>query len=205
ALLIAGWVIIGRQAALWMLALVLLNLSLMLYWSQVLEGVGMIGAVLGPLAGLGMTLADARLGAWVFLLNTTALVIWEVCAARGIAGTEGRWFPRVAAIGALVPVVAGSWVFIMGVSLDVGWAPFADMLLLLGFIGGCFWYYRSHVRDLLILTLCVASVIVLVTSYFGRVMEFDDDTAILLAILLVAQTAGAAILLRNIHRSWQSK
>ena len=30
-------------------------------------------------------------------------------------------------------------------------------------------------------------------------------TGILLAILLVAQTAGAAVFLRKVHRSWQSK
>ena len=65
-LLIVGWALIGRQAGLWMLTLVLANLSVILYWTQVLYPQRLGADFLGPLVGLTGTFTDPRLADLVF-------------------------------------------------------------------------------------------------------------------------------------------
>ena len=81
AILIAPWALIGRQQGVWFLFVVLLNLSLIMYWTQVLEppeGLWQLAQLLGPIIWLGSLFTDSELSSAVFLLNATALVAWEV-------------------------------------------------------------------------------------------------------------------------------
>jgi uncharacterized membrane protein len=205
ALLIAGWAIIGRQPAIWFLMLVLANLSLILYWTQVLyppPGFWGLTQILGPLVWLGTTVMDARLGSLVFLLNVAVLVAWEVIARRDAGRPPGLWFPRLVAVGALANVVIGTLMVILG-PREAGtiWHLAAPVFFVI-FTGVSFWYYRHQRRDLLMLTACLTGAIVIVTTLVGRMVDFDTDTALLLAFLVIAQTAGAAFWLRGVSRNW---
>ena len=91
-LLIAPWVFIGRSAALWMLQLVLGNLSLMLWWTGVYrppQWMG-FGQELGPLFGIGFAFSDADLALLVVALNVAALLCYESMANR-VDWLVGRW------------------------------------------------------------------------------------------------------------------
>jgi len=64
ALLILPWALIGRQAGLWIMLLLLANLTLILYWTQVLDppgGLWQLSMLLGPLVGLGMAAMNSEL------------------------------------------------------------------------------------------------------------------------------------------------
>jgi uncharacterized membrane protein len=207
ALLIAGWAVIGRQPAIWFLMLVLANLSLILYWTQVLyppPGFWGLTQILGPLVWLGTTVMDARLGSLVFLLNIAVLVAWEVTARRQAVRLGGLWFPRLVAVAALANVVIGTLMLILEVFDEVTiWHLGAPAFFAI-FSGVSFWYYRHQRQDLLMLTACLTGGIVIITTLVGRIVELDTGTALLLAFLVIGQTAGAAFWLRGVSRSWAS-
>jgi uncharacterized membrane protein len=64
AIMVLPLVLIGRQAGLWLLLVVLANLTLILYWTQVLnppEGWWQLAQLLGPIVWLGSTVMDSTL------------------------------------------------------------------------------------------------------------------------------------------------
>jgi len=207
ALLILPWVLIGRQAGLWMLLAVLANLALIMYWTQVLHppaGWWQLSQLLGPLAWLGTTIMDSRLANWVFGLNIVTLVTWEFLALRGADWMQARWFPRVMAFGCLTIVLIPTLIIVIGAGLGDGAnLSFVSPVLFAATVGVCFVYYQIRQPDLLILTLCIFGCIMVITSLVARqVGGFNDG--LLLAFVIIAQTAGAAFWLRNISRRWEA-
>ncbi|HEX7718733.1 MAG TPA: DUF2157 domain-containing protein, partial [Woeseiaceae bacterium] len=115
AVLILPLAMIGRQPGLWLLFQLLLNLTLILYWIQVLhppEGWWQVSQLLGPLVWLATTVMDSRLASWLFALNASAIVIWELAANRGIDWLQGRTYPRVLALLALYTVLGPTIVLV---------------------------------------------------------------------------------------------
>ena len=205
AVLILGWTLIGRQAGLWMLTLILLNLSLVLYWTQVLrpQGFNLVG-ILGPVAALSATFSDASLAALVFALNASALVLWEVVARRNVSWMHGRTFSRVVSLMALAPVVASSFILIFASGFERvdGWNVLA-LLLFVGFVSASLFFFRVKTHDLFILTVCLLGAILLVTSVVARIGGTDTELWFVLAALVVGQTAAAALWLRNVAQGWE--
>lgn len=208
--LILGWAIIGRQAGLWMLMVALINLSLILYWIQVLHPPGGMGddlaRILGPMFWLTHTLSDFRLAQLVFVLNGGALLIWEFFAARGIAWMQGRWLPRVVASIALFAIVVATLMLIFASFIHeterlqyvapLGFALFTVL---------CLWYYQRRCHDLYILTACLVGIIVVITSWIAHASHAGFDIALFLALLVIGQTAGAAVWLRNVAQKWRAE
>ncbi len=203
-LLIVGWALIGRQAGLWMLVLVLVNLSVILYWTQVLypQRVDVLGTVLGPLVGLTETFIDARLADLVFVLNASALLLWEFLVRRNMSWMRGRTFPRVVSLIALTPVLFSSLFLILSFDSTSRWNGMA--LVLFGtFASISLYYFRFRVHDLFILTVCLLGGITIVTTFVGRLSGGGIEIAFVLAFLVVGQTAGAAIWLRHVAQQWE--
>jgi len=210
ALLILGWAVIGRQAGLWLLMIVLINLSLILYWVQVLyPPVGMgddLARILGPMFWLTQTLSDFRLAQVVFVLNAGVLVIWEFLAARDIRWMHGRWLPRVVASIALFAIAVATLMLIFGSLIKevdrlqyvapVGFALFSIL---------CLWYYQKRCHDLYILTACLVGIIVVITSWIAHASHAGFDIALFLALLVIGQTAGAAFWLRSVAQGWRAE
>ena len=201
-LLIVGWAFIGRQAGLWMLLLVLVNLSVILYWTQVLFPQRLSGNVLGPLVGLAGTFTDPRLADLVFVLNASALLLWEALARRNVSWMRGRTLPRVVSLFALAPVLFSGLVLIVGLESSSRWNGLALVLF-----GAFAWislqYFRFRVHDLFILTVCVLGGITIVTTFVARFSGGGFGIAFVLAALVVGQTAGAAVWLRNVAQQWE--
>lgn len=204
AILIAGWVAIGRQAGLWMLLLVLANLSLILYWTQVLrpDSFAGIGGMLGPILGLVGAVTDGGLATLVVVLNVAALVLWESFAGRGIAWMRGRWWPRVVTVLALAELVTGTIFYIFGARFGDrdAWLVVSGPILFFAFAVASLWFYRRVRLDLFVLTATLVGVIVCVTTLVARSLSRTGDVGVLLvlAILVVVQTAGAAYWLRRV-------
>jgi len=208
AVLILPWVIIGRQAGLWMLLQILLLIGVMMFWTQVLfppDGWWQLAQLLGPMAWLGATVMDDKLGSLVFLASATALFAWEYAANHGADWLQGRVFPRITAFGALTTVLVPTVIAIFAASLDTSYnaSALAPVLYTAG-SAFCLWYYQYRKFDLFILTLCVFGAIMVVMSFCTRFLFNDISSALLLAILLIGQVAGAAYWLRNVARQWEA-
>ena len=205
-LLILPWALIGRQPALWMLVVVLANLALLLFWQQVLyppDGLGELAAMLGPGFMVMHALQDFRLAQLVFALNVAAMLAWEVLRWRGVTWAGGRWFVRLLAGFALAGMTGTTLVVIVsgvhGPARLWGYGPPVWFAL---FVGACLWFYRMRRPDLFILAACLLATIIVVTALVGRSVPFDVDLALLLALLVIGQTAAATFWLRKVAADW---
>ena len=63
-------------------------------------------------------------------------------------------------------------------------------------------YFRFRVHDLFILTVCVLGGISIVTTFVAQ-FRGGFEIALLLAVLVVGQTAGAAVWLRHVSEQWE--
>ena len=202
-LLIAPWVFIGRSAALWMLLLVLGNLSLMLWWTGVYrppQWMG-FGQELGPMFWMGLTFTDADLALLVVALNVAALLLYEVMSPR-IAWLSGRCLPRVVALAVLatllVPVIRAIFEHHPDM-LSVRVAPL--VWLVITAVG--IWAYRNWRRDLFMLAALALEAIVIVTAFLAEWMKLHDAGAmLLLSLLVVLMTGAAAYWLRRTAQAW---
>ncbi|MGB5775824.1 MAG: DUF2157 domain-containing protein [Sedimenticolaceae bacterium] len=209
AVLILPWAIIGRQAGIWILLQLLLNLTVIMYYTQVLnppDGWWQLAQLLGPLVWLGSTLMDSTLASYLFALNALALVIWEVAAHRGVTWMQGTIFPRLIAIAALGTVLIPTIIIIVAAGLEekAGLSVISPVLLLAA-TGACLYYYRYRRHDLFILTCSLLGVIMVFTSFSIRHMLGGSGSLLMLAVLVIAQVAGAAWWLRQVARRWEAE
>ena len=208
SLLILPWAVIGRQAGLWILFQLLLNLTLILYYTQVLHppsGWWQLSQLLGPLVWLATTVMDSTLASYLFALNLAALIAWET-SARGIAWMQGRLFPRLFAFIALCTVLLPTLVIIVAAGFEEqARLSTASPLLLLLATSGALYYYRFRRHDLLILTCGLFGAILVITAFAIRHLALDPASLLLIAVLLIAQVAGAAWWLRRISLSWEER
>jgi len=207
AVLIFGWALIGRNAGLWLLVLVLVNLSLVLYWTQLVHPENWardLARELGPFAGVTYSLTDFSLAQWVFSVNVLALIIWEYCRSQKVGWMSGRSFPRVISIFALFPVVISTLIFIFSAGPEYYWGlNFLSPVLFVVFVGAAFYFYSKRFLDMFVLAVSALSMIVIVTAVLAKVIHTGFEMFFLLSILVVAQSAAAAHWLRKVKRSWE--
>ena len=209
ALLILPLCLVGRQAGLWILFVILLNITVIMYYTQVLhppDGWWQLTQILGPLVWLASTVMDSTLASYLFALNVVALVAWEIGANRDIAWMRGRVLPGLIALMAFGTVLPPSLVMIfVGAFERSANLHFVSPLLLSISAAACLWYYQFKRHDLFILTLCLLAGILVITPFFIRHAMRGEGSLLLLAILIVVQVAGAAWLLRTIARRWEDE
>lgn len=202
------WALVARQASLWLMIILLANLSFIMYWTQVLYPPGgwwALSQLLGPLMWLGTTLMDNRLANCLFLLNGFVLLFWEYLALQ-IPWMKGRLVPRLVAAIAFVIVLMPTLMLSAGASLDIMWkVPLLSPLLFAVMVVISFYYYRQRQPDLFILTLCIFSCIAVFTTLMVRAIGASADGFLMLAVALILQTGGAAFWLRNIAREFSAQ
>jgi uncharacterized membrane protein len=208
ALLILPWAIVGRQAGIWLLLQLLLNLTVIMYYTQVLhppDGWWELARLLGPLVWLGATVVDSTLASYLFVLNLVALAIWEIGAGRSVAWMQGTLFPRLAAFAAFSTVLIPTLIIIVVGSLEQKTElSLISPLLLLAATGASLYYYRQRRPDLFILTCSLLGVIMVITSFFVRHTLTGSGGLLFVALLLIAQVAGAAWWLRQVAQRWET-
>ena len=172
AALILPWVLAGRLAALWLVWLTLLNLATILYYQT-----------FGGLFGLLFTATQSL---WVlFALNTLALLVWQMIAARE---QRDQWAIRILATasGGLITTLAVYFLVETGSS---SWA----LVVWFAWLAIAYLVYRHIVPDVYVLAGGVLSVIVVVTTGLARNMLKSSETAgALLFIGLVVIGLSAA-------------
>ncbi len=209
AVLIAGWVFIGRLTALWMLWLILINLALILHWGEVVNPrLGWDGAMvstLAPLIWISYLLTDASLSALVFILNAIALVMYEWYLRRGIEWLGGRWMPRAIACLALVALMVPTLVFILrspDLDRDDTMLKLAPLLFTLS-TTLILWFYHTRGRDLFIIAIFYVGIIGVVTAAIGRQIGDDYGGYSLLGLVVIGLSTTAAALLKKTSQYWQ--
>lgn len=208
ALLILPWALIGRQAGIWILLQILLNLTLIMYYTQVLhppDGWWQLSQLLGPLVWLGTTVMDSTLASYLFWLNLLALLIWEFGTYRGVPWMRDTLFPRLFAFLALCTVLLPTLVMIVvaGFKAHTTLSSLSPLQLLAA-TGAALYYYQYRRHDLPILTCCLLSLILVITAFFIRLMTMDAGSLLFLALLVIAQVAGAAWWLRRVTLRWEA-
>lgn len=190
AILTFGWVLISRFDLLWVGWAGLLNVSLLLYFSQVLPS------------------EEYPQPEALFTLNAVALVLWEWMGQR-FAWWQHRWPARLTTLVTfffvLIPTLWNIFAFFDGEAVPTihRFGP----LIYLVFLGLVIWVYSSRLPDLFMITVAMFSVIVVLTSLVGRATaEVDETSAFFVTGTVVIVLAGIAVgILRRIHLRWEEQ
>lgn len=188
AAVIVVWVCAGRQPALWLLWIALVDIAILLYFrTSVARGLDLPAVLFAPTV------------AWwvIFALDAVALAAWERAGAVRGGWIAARWVPRVLATvcGTLVMLLV-CW-DIAGLSargFTWSWAPFTL------WIAALYGAYRIRTVDLFMLAGMVLSVIGVVSFALGRpAIEQGGAGGFLVgALILVGCAATGSFWLRQV-------
>ncbi|MDQ7026394.1 MAG: DUF2157 domain-containing protein [Anaerolineae bacterium] len=194
AIVITGWVLISRWNILWLIWLVLINITISLYWSQIVRG-------------------DASTLNFILIgLNVGFVLLWDglIKLDKFDFMQRGRWFLYLLMIPTLIHATYLMLDYIFGfgnsyVSLE-GSTPFVYIGLMV--ILGAF--YTTLRRDLFILTLACVSILVVLIAGIGRIL-YESMFAnvgdpflyfLFMGIITVGLTGGLAFGLRQLQKQW---
>ncbi|MCE9665650.1 DUF2157 domain-containing protein [Halomonas sp. M5N1S17] len=184
AVLMLPWVLVARFDALWILWLGLLNLSLLLYFRT-------WGGVFGT------WFASDTAALWgLFALNTVALALWEL-GARHWRWLSTGWSTGLLALGSGIPLTLLMLMFILDEWADVS----AAVLVYPLWLATLYVVYRHWRPDLFMLAGGCLSVIVVVTTFFGRHLLWQGGAGgfLFLSMAVLALGAMAVFWLKRIH------
>jgi len=194
-ILILPWTILARSAPLWFIWIILFNLTIMFYWSQVVYGDNRI---------------DDLIFSILLIINTGILAIKEYCAYRAIGWLEGRWIRIVLVLFLLIIAIVPLYNLIQIVSLSrttilsSNPAMVISGILAIGLHAGLIWFYSVRQLDMWVTALTSISIAIHLCDLFYhllRTMNFDDiATFFLMSIITLATFTLTAFLLRNISR-----
>lgn len=183
AVLITPWVVLARMPALWLLLLVLLNISLVL--------------ALSALSVSHLSAPFEHPGWAVLALNLSAAGLWMLATQRLPATRLLRWGERVINLYSLLIITVlaigyvNSWSNSDGLTLPL-WAAFS----------GLWWYlYRLRQLDLMMLSALIMAAIILTVVTLAHVFSDIlpvDGLYFLLALLVTGLSSAAAVWLRKL-------
>lgn len=191
ALLITPWAIVACFSAVWVLWLGLMNLAALLYFKTF---GGFFGLLFMPFFG-----GEIGLLWCIFLLNTCALIIWELAATR-YRWLKDQWATRLVATTSGVPI---TWLAFLS-AIGIEKLPAFTMPVWFAWLAGIFLFYRYRREDLYMLAGLALSLSVVTLSFVAiQMFEAMEEHAFLpLALLVIASGTCAAMWLRSIHRTW---
>ena len=180
ALVIIPWVIAARFTTLWVVEVVLLDVALTLWWSQVVSP----------------NVADTWVARFVVIavVHATAVVVWEWQIRRAKPWLSERWAAHELALAGFIALtIAAAWFILepddyarrFNVAGAVGLAG------LVASIASAFWYYRLRRPDRFMVTVAGAAGLALAAVIVGRVVIADLELEALgwlvLAVFVVAE------------------
>jgi uncharacterized membrane protein len=180
ALLIIPWVIAARFTTLWVIEVVLVDVALGLWWSQVVRPIW----------------AEHWVANFVIvaLVHFAAIAAWEWQIRRPIPWLSERWAPHELALVGLAALVIGAGTFVLEPAdyygrVNVGGA--IALVVLVASVAAAFWYYQQVRPDRFMVTAAGAAGLALAAVVAGRVIMDDLDMEgwglLLLAIFIVAE------------------
>jgi uncharacterized membrane protein len=189
SLLMLPWAFIGRFSAIWIVWVVLINISIVLY-SQTFRGI------------FGIIFTSETSMLWLlFIFNTLVFIAWELLKNSWHWLSE-RWAIRLLALGSGVPL---TWLVLFSV-FDYRNAGTAAGLVWIVWLASMFFIYRRIKPDLFMLAGICLSGITVIVSFVGKHMLKNGDAGafLVLAILVIGLGGGAAFWLKSIHQECQS-
>ena len=192
ALLMLPWALISRFAALWIVWIMLINTSIVLYYQTFR---GMFWFMAGSETGMLWPL---------FVFNTLLLAAWEFLTATWPWLSE-RWAIRLLATGSGVPL---AWLVLHSIFArgEEGGFFFLTGVIWVSWLAAMYCIYRKIKPDLFMLAGCCLSGITVVVAFLGKHLLKDHSAGgfLFLALLVVGMGAGAAFWLKKVHREIQS-
>ncbi|MFK5971056.1 MAG: DUF2157 domain-containing protein [Candidatus Marithrix sp.] len=192
AILILPWVLVSRFASLWLLWLVLLNLSLVLFWKQVVISTH--------------NETPVKLFLLLFLLNGIALIILEF--NNKLEWLQGKWLGIILFITTLTILIIPTLITIT--DFDIIWQKnqlfgLATALYILT-TAFSLWYYRYQRHDLLLLAICLLGILITFTTWVGVSLPLDEVILfLLLAVIVIGQATLATKWLLKVQKIWQQE
>ena len=187
ALAIFLWALAGRSGYLWLLFLVLVNLTLHFYAAQVAHH----------------TWPSYLLPVLLFLINSAAVALWELLWTKGKISTALRWFPALVALAAITINTMGQCSAIFrGLEEDKGLSLFITACVYaLGF-----WYGLRQQRMFYPAALGF-SLIIIGTCSLVKLLEHADDEGILLlsSMFVIGTTSALAFYLKHLNGLWYER
>jgi len=194
AVLILGWVILARFAALWVVWLALVNTGVFLYWDQVMVQESYYHLPAAPYAILAV-------------VNGLALLAREVGHRRNVVWLQDLWHRY------LLLAVVLTWLTIPVVAMI---ADFDEASIWTGVsaviwavtLPAAIWYHRTRTRDLLSLTLLAASACVVALSLLGRGLNEvvqEEVFPLVMGFLILGVVSLAVFWLRREAKAFQEE
>lgn len=185
ALLMLPWAVIGRFAAIWILWVALINVSLMLYFQTFR---GFFGFVFSSNSSLLWAL---------FIFNTTALVAWQLLAKHWHWLAQS-WAIRLLAVGSGASI---TWLAMYSIFDSREFAAIPAIVWAL-WLAVMYYAYRKIKLDLFMLAGSCLSAISVIASFFAEhILNHNDAGSFLvLAFIVIAMGGGAALWLKHLHR-----
>lgn len=195
AVLLFGWVLVGRLAALWYLWLVLLNLAVCFYWEA------------HPRTSFFLLPDEEALTAVsLAVLNALALAARERAVVRGVAFLGERWLRMVLVLAVLGTLFVPSAMLVVEPSRAEAWMYACAGVHLAAMVAG-YHVYRRVWPDIGALGLCTLDFSLLMIFVLGKLV-FDGPVdlpwelgMLAMAITVLAVFSGTALWLRNVHRA----
>lgn len=196
AILIAGWVFISSFQPLWLVLIVLSNLTAVLFIEQT-----------QPLWFENFYLVASAF----FVANAVLLLLWEIARGRVMGWMRNRWLPNLVGLFALIVITisALAWIFESSASnlMPTGYTGVAVGLYLL-FIIAIFVIYGRFKQELFMLTIAMFSMIAVATAGLIRLLDeviLGGTIMMILVGLVIVGLSGLAInLLQRISKSWEA-
>ena len=191
ALAILPWAAVGRFGALWLLWIGLINLAVWFYYHA-------FGGLFGMLLWGGLEKFLQVLWAF-FILNTTALLVWELAASR-LTRLDERWSVRILAVasGGLATALV-LWALIQPEKGGgAAWVAYIAWIIV------AYLVYRHWRRDLFALAAGALSVIVMVTGLLSKALitnvtnKGGAGALLMIGLVVIGMSAGAAYWLKSI-------
>ncbi|MBA3470829.1 MAG: DUF2157 domain-containing protein [Herpetosiphonaceae bacterium] len=182
-----GWVVISRFTPFWLIWLLAVNLTILLYWDQ---------------AG-SRQMPDSGLFAAIFALNAVALGLWELARQRGVAWVESRWTPRVIAILMIGALAFATQNLILDSARDRGLLPLFLMHIVA--TGALIYIYSYRLFDAFMLIVVTLAAFICLNTWLAEVIDSEEGALILIGILVIAQTAGVVTWIRSRANMWEAQ
>ena len=183
AILITPWVLLARSPALWLLLLVLLNLSVILALDDLA-----IHSLIAPFTHPGWSL---------FALNTAALAVWIRVTQQSQHSLLMRWAEHVMGLYCLLIITALSLEYVYadasadGLTLPI-WGLFSAL--------GVYLYRQRQLNLLMLSALLLATIFLIVGILAHALMDIVpfDGLFLLLALTVMGLSSASAVWLRQL-------
>ncbi len=189
ALMMLPWAMIARFAVIWVIWIVLINLSIILY-HQTFGGIFLL-----------LVDSDTEILWLLFFFNTLALATWEYLSKtwRWLAK---YWAIRLLAVSSGVPI---TWLVLHAIFDPVG-SNFLSGLVWMIWLSVLYYFYRRIKTDLFMLAGgCLSGIVVLITLMSKQMLnDWSAGSFLILFFMVISLGAGAAVWLRNVYQEWHS-